>query len=261
MIESLTTDNVTTVTINKPERLNALSGADLEELARAWKEFQADDDARVAIVRGAGERAFAAGADVKDAEGFSNDASNRRFWSAPGHGHGASLENQIPVWKPVIAAVDGYCLGSGLTLVLGADIRLCTRTAVFGMPEVSLGVNTVTGAALLQRVMNPSVAAELLFAADNIDADRAFQAGLVSRVYDSSQELHEGAAALAARIAANAPLAVRATKEIMVRARELPLSALLPAGEAMRSILTNSADFAEGAAAFRERRPPRYEGR
>jgi E-phenylitaconyl-CoA hydratase len=261
MIESTTVDNVTTILINKPERLNALSEADYRHLARVWEEFQANDDARVAIVRGAGERAFVAGSDVKDTEGFSRDSSYHRFWSTPGHGLGASLENQIPVWKPVIAAIDGYCLGSGLTLVLGADIRLCTRTAVFGMPEVSLGVNTVTGAALLQRVMNPSVAAELLLAAENIDADRAFQAGLVSRVYDSSQELHDGAAALAAKIALNAPLAVRATKEIMIRARELPLSALLPAGEAMRSIITNSADFAEGTAAFRERRPPKYEGR
>lgn len=261
MIESVTADHVTTITINSPERLNALAANDYPVLASLWREFQADDDARVAIVRGAGERAFVAGSDVKDTEGFSSDTTYQRFWSTPGHGWGTALENQLPVWKPVIAAIDGYCLGSGLTLALGADIRICTRTAVFGMPEVGLGVNTVTGAALLPKVMNPSVAAELLLTGDTIDADRALEAGLVSRVYDTSRELHQGAASLATKIASNAPLAVRATKEIMVSARELPLSALLPVGEAMRSIITNSADFAEGSAAFNERRPPRYEGR
>lgn len=262
MIRYFVNQQVTHIVLDKPERLNSLARADIEELARCWARFQGDVSTTVAIVSGEGGRAFSSGIDVKDEQTLSvENSQDESYWADPTHGIGQTLEDGIPVWKPVIAAIDGYCLGAGLTLALGADIRLCTRQSQFGMPEVRIGVSTVTGAALLPRLMNPSLAAEMLLAGRTLTADEVAQGGLVSRVYATRSELDAAAQALAGDIAQNAPLAVRATKEVMRRSWDLPLGVILPWGEAMRSLVLASEDYAEGITALRTSRTPRYTGR
>lgn len=255
-------DAVAFVTIDNPEKLNALSQRDMAQLIEHWTEVQRDPAVRVAIVTASGTRAFSAGGDVTDTDTFdTSGAVGAKFWEDSQHSVWRSLEDDFPVWKPVVAAIDGYCLGGGLTLALGADIRLCTEQSKFGMPEVRIGINTVTGAALLPRLMNPSLAAQLLLTGQNISAAEALQGGLVSAVYPDRASLDEAALTVAQAIAANAPLAVRAVKEVMRRGRELPLSAVVPFGEALRSLVRASEDYREGIAAVRERRVPQYQGR
>lgn len=250
------------VTIDKPERLNALGAKDMDDLLHSWGRMQEDPEVRVGILNGAGGRAFSAGGDVKDTDTFELDGGvGAKFWADPQHNWHSTLEDDFPLWKPVIAAIDGYCLGGGLTLALGADIRICTEHSRFGMPEVTIGINTVTGAALLPRFMNPSLAAQLLFTGQSITAGDALRAGLVSTVYPDRAALDSAAEYIAGAIANNAPLAVQATKEVMRRGRELPLGTVLPLGEAMRSLVRASRDYQEGITAAREHRSPEYTGR
>lgn len=166
----------------------------------------------------------------------------------------------LRMWKPVIAAIDGYCIGQGLAVALGADIRLCSDTAYFSMPEVKIGVNTVIGAALLPDQIGSSNAADMCLAATVYRAEDALRTGLVSRVYPSA-ELLPAARELADRIASYAPLAVQATKEVMVRSRETTLEEAMTLGEAIRLYLKRTEDFAEGFAAMREQRTPVFTGR
>jgi len=255
-------ESVAHVTIDKPERLNALGAKDMDDLLHCWSRMQEDSNVRVGIISGVGGKAFSAGGDVKDEDTFQLDAGvGAQFWTDPRHSWNSTLEDDFPLWKPVIAAIDGYCLGGGLTLALGADIRICTEQSRFGMPEVGIGINTVTGAALLPRFMNPSLAAQLLLTGESIPARDALTAGLISYVYPDRAALDRAAQDIADAIAKNAPLAVRATKEVMRRGRELPLATVLPLGEAMRGLVRASRDYQEGITAARERRTPEYIGR
>jgi E-phenylitaconyl-CoA hydratase len=259
MIEYSQTDHIVTIRINNPKKLNAVTDADLDTLLEYWKRFRDDDSARVAVLTGAGERSFCAGNDVGELPGESAD-QRAEFWRRSHHGYYQTLEDGFHLWKPVIAAINGYCLGEGLVMTLGADIRICSSSAKFSMPEVSIGINTVTGAYLLPRIVGASDAARILLTGDRFDADEALRIGLVSAIYPPS-ELMSGAYELAARIARNAPLAVRATKEVMVRGRRAELSDMLAAGEALRELVRTTSDFREGMAAFSEKRSPDYSGK
>jgi enoyl-CoA hydratase/carnithine racemase len=221
----------------------------------AFARFRDDEDAWVAIVTGAG-RAFCVGADMRDGAGATGDFAGT-FWEKPTTN---SFESGWEIFKPVIAAVNGYCLGYGLTLVTWCDFVIASDRAEFGFPEVGIGVPTIVGAIRLPQRLNWQYAMELLLTGERIDAARAKEIGLAGWVVPH-ESLMEEAHALAARLVRAAPLAARATKEVAVRARALPPVEAIRFGETMRRVAAATEDATEGGRAFAEGRPPEWKGR
>jgi (E)-benzylidenesuccinyl-CoA hydratase len=247
--------HVATITYNRPEVLNAINGALRQDLNAAWERFRDDTEAWVAIVTGAG-RAFCVGADLRDGAHSAGQWPGS-FWEIPTVN---SFESGLEVWKPTIAAVHGYCLGYGLTLVAACDFVLAADDAEFGMPEVRLGVPTIVGAMRLPRRVGMQAALELLLTGDRIDAARAAEIGLAGRVVPRAELVPE-AHRLANRLCAGAPLAVRAVKEMAYRGQALPWTDAVRMGETMRRLVAASDDAAEGRAAAAEGRRPVWRGR
>jgi E-phenylitaconyl-CoA hydratase len=247
--------HVATITYNRPEKLNAITGAVRTELNAAWEQFRDDEEAWVGIVTGAG-KAFCVGADLVDGAGAAGTWPGS-FWEIPTIN---SFESGLEVWKPTIAAVNGYCLGYGLTAVSACDFVIAADDAQFGMPEVRLGVPTIVGAMRLPRRLNMQDALELLLTGDRIDAERALEIGLAWKVVPRDQLLAE-AHALADRLCQGAPLAVRAVNEIAHRGSNVPWEDAVRMGEAMRRLVGASDDAKEGMQAAREGRDPRWTGR
>lgn len=244
------TDHIATLTINRPEALNALNREVLEDLDRAIDAAQADK-ARCLIVTGAGTRAFVAGADVgemstmtrREAAAFS-ELGNRVF---------RRLE-RLPI--PSIAAVNGYALGGGCELALSCDIRLAATTAVFAQPEVGLGITAgFGGTQRLARLVGPGLAKELLFSTRRVDAARALAIGLVNEVLPFD-DLTEAVNKLAAKIAAQAPGAVRATKEALSLGLQTDLDTALAIEVAQFASCFETADQRDAMTAFVEKRKP-----
>src|SRR5690349_22625374 len=208
-------DHVATITYNRPHALNAIDGEMRRGLNAAFTRFRDEEDAWVAIVTGAG-RAFCAGADLRG-EGNSAGDFPGTFWEKPTQN---SFESGWEIFKPVIAAVNGYCLGYGLTLVTWCDFVIASERATFGFPEVRIGVPTIVGAIRLPDKIGWQRAMELLLTGERIDARRAAEIGLAGWVVPH-EELLEEANRLADRLAAVAPLAARATKEVAVRTRAM----------------------------------------
>jgi E-phenylitaconyl-CoA hydratase len=247
--------HVATITYNRPEVLNAINGTLRQDLNAAWERFRDDEDAWVAIITGAG-RAFCVGADLKDGAGSAGSWPGS-FWEIPTIN---SFESGLEVWKPTIAAVNGYCLGYGLTLVSACDFVIAADDAQFGMPEVRLGVPTIVGAIRLPQRIGMQPALELLLTGDRIDAARAAEIGLASRVVPRG-DLLTAARELADRLCAGAPLAVRAVKEMAYRGQHLPWTDAVRMGETMRRVVGATDDAAEGRAATAEKREPRWRAR
>lgn len=234
--------HIATITYNRPEALNAVNGRLRRDLNAAWETLRTDDEAWVAIVTGAG-RAFCAGADLKE-PGTAVGNDDHSFWEVPSF---TSLESGKEIWKPIIAAVNGYALGFGLTLVAACDFVIASERAEFGFPEVQLGVPTVQGAVRMPKMIGWQNAMELLLLGDRVDADRAKEMGLVMKVVPHD-DLMDEARALAQRLVDKAaPLAVRATKEIAKRGQEMGFVEAIRFGETMRKV----AGATEDANAFR----------
>jgi E-phenylitaconyl-CoA hydratase len=247
--------HVATITYNRPEKLNAINGELRTALNGAWERFRDDQEAWVAIVTGAG-RAFCVGADLHDGAGSAGTWSGS-FWEIPTVN---SFESGMEIWKPTIAAVNGYCLGYGLTLVSACDFVIAADDAQFGMPEVRLGVPTIVGAMRLPTRLAMQDALELLLTGDRIDATKAAEIGLALRVVPRDALLDE-ARSLAERLCQGAPLAVRAVNELAHRGQQLPWQDAVRMGEAMRRLVATTDDANEGMQAAAERRPPRWTGR
>jgi enoyl-CoA hydratase/carnithine racemase len=247
--------HVATITYNRPEALNAVNGALRQDLNAAWLRFREDEDAWVAIVTGAG-RAFCAGADMKDGAG-SVGTWPGSFWEIPTVN---SFESGLEIWKPTIAAVNGYCIGYGLTLVTACDFVIASERAEFGFPEVRIGVPTIVGAMRLPQKIGMQHALELLLTGDRIDAARAKEIGLALDVVPHD-DLLPAAHWLADRLCQGAPLAVRAVKEMAYRGQHLPWTDAVRMGETMRRVVQQTDDAREGGAAMREGRTPNWTGR
>jgi enoyl-CoA hydratase/carnithine racemase len=247
--------HVATITYNRPERMNAIDGTMRRGLNEAFARFRDDEDAWVAIVTGAG-RAFCAGADLRG-EGDPTGEFTGTFWERPTVN---SFESGWEIFKPVIAAVNGYCIGYGLTLVTWCDFVIASERAEFGFPEVRIGVPTIVGAIRLPRRINWQYAMELLLTGERIDAARAHEIGLAGWVVPH-ESLMDSARALAGRLVRAAPLAQRAVKEVATRTEVMPMTEAIRFGETMRRVVGVTEDAAEGAAAAAERREPRWRGR
>jgi enoyl-CoA hydratase/carnithine racemase len=246
--------NVATITYNRPDVLNAVNGEMRRDLNAAFSRFRDDENAWVAIVTGAG-RAFCAGGDLHDGAGSTGEFAGT-FWEKPTLN---SFESGWEIFKPVIAAVNGYCLGYGLTLATWCDFVVASDRAEFGLPEVNLGMPAVVASIRLPQRINWADAMELLLTGERIDAERARAMGLVWKVVPHETLLDE-ANALATRLASGAPVAQRVMKEMAMRTRHMPSLEAIRFGETMRLVAGRSHDAAEGIQAAAEGRPPRWTG-
>ena len=253
---------VAIVTIDRPEVHNALDAETSDALVRAWLRLRDDDALRVAIVTGAGERAFCAGADLRGVGDFYRSMSSaqrlRRSEQTPGLG---GITRNLAVDKPIVAAVNGYCLAGGLELALACDLRIASENATFGLPEVTRGIMPGAGGTQrLPRLVGPERALDLILTGRRIDAREAERIGLVSRVVPL-ESLRGEALAVAGAIAANAPLAVRAAKAAVWRGLDLPLEEGLRLEQLLAEPVRQSEDAQEGPRAFVEKRRPEFKGR
>jgi enoyl-CoA hydratase/carnithine racemase len=222
--------HVATITYNRPEALNAVNGEMRRGLNAAFSRFRDDEEAWVAIVTGSG-RAFSAGGDLRDGGGSIGEFAGT-FWEKPTIN---SFESGWEIFKPVIAAVNGYCLGYGLTLVTWCDFVIASERAEFGYPEALLGSPAIVGAIRLPQRINWQYAMELLLTGERIDAARAKEIGLAGWVVPHDSLMDE-ARALAARLVKAAPIAGRAMKEVAVRSRQLSSLEAIRFGETMRIV-------------------------
>jgi len=226
--------HVVTITYNRPEKRNAINGRMRSELNAAWLRFRDDEDAWVAILTGSG-KAFCAGADMK--EGGSAGTFAGTFWEKPTIN---SFESGLELFKPTIAAVNGPCLGYGLTAVSFCDFVIASDNATFGFPEVRIGGPTIVGAIRMPQRLNWADAMELLLVGEAVDGKRAKEMGLVWKLV-AHEELMPEARKLADRLCKSAPVAVRATKEVAVRSRNLSWIEAVRFGETMRIVASRMA--------------------
>jgi enoyl-CoA hydratase/carnithine racemase len=248
-------DHVATITLNRPEALNAMNRAVSRGIMDGLRRIEDDADIRVGIITGTG-RAFCAGADLKERAQNEAGGTGVPLGSVVDHRSGADFATFHPK-KPMIAAVNGYCLAGGMELALICDIRLASVGASFGLPEITRGFFPGAGGPQrLARAIPQALAMEMVLTGD---PQRALESGLVSRVV-AADELQLVAWQIASRIAGHAPLAVRAVKEVAASATDLTLAQSLRLGGSLRWIIGETDDAKEGPRAFAEKRDPEYRG-
>lgn len=248
-------ENIGLLTINRPEKMNAISQELTAELSLLLDEIENDDELRVIVITGAGDKAFVAGADINEL--VDRDARLGRRVSRERQEIFSRIEN---LHVPVIAAVNGYALGGGLELALACSIRICSEKAQFGAPEVKLGIIPGDGGTQrLPRLVGQGRAMEMIITGDFIDAQEAYRIGLVNKVFPP-EKLKEEAMELAKKIASRPPLAVRYAKEAVNRSQEGSAS-----GFALESYLhalsCTTEDKKEGVSAFLEKRKGKFKGK
>jgi len=253
---------VAILTIDRPKVHNALDFETSDALTDAWIRFRDDDGLRVAILTGAGDRAFCAGADLRGVGDFYKKLSSsqrlRRSEQVPGLG---GITKNLTIDKPTIAAVNGFCLAGGLEIALACDLRIASENASFGLPEVTRGIIPGAGGTQrLPRLIGPERALDLILSGRRIDAEEAERIGLVSRVV-AHGDLMEEALAMARVIAENGPLAVRAAKAAIWRGLDGALEEGLRLEQLLAEPVRQSDDAQEGPRAFLEKRKPEFKGR
>jgi E-phenylitaconyl-CoA hydratase len=257
-----TSGKIAILTIHRPLAMNSLDDETLTGLNKAWTDFRDNPDLWVAIITGAGVKAFCSGADIKTlAKYYSNVPAflrKERADTEPGIG---GITRNLEIWKPIIAAVNGYCLAGGLEIALACDIRIASATATFGCTEVGRGIMPGAGGTQrLPRVVPLGKSLEMLFTGESIDAQEAYRIGLVNKVVPPDQLIPE-AMKMAERICRNAPLAVQAAKEAVYRGLDLSLAEGLRLEEFLAEPVRQSEDAKEGPRAFFEKRPPVFQGK
>jgi enoyl-CoA hydratase/carnithine racemase len=246
---------VALLTLNRPEKLNAMDSEMYEAISGHLRRIDADDEIWAGVVTGSGDRAFTAGADLVGLHGTAEAA--RPGWSSP---RADRFDLGLEVQKPLIAAVNGYCLAGGLELALVCDIRVAAENAQFGCPEVKWNLLHGYGAQRLPEIVGFSNAMYLLLTGRFVDAREALRIGLVQEVVPVGGALPR-ALELAEAICANGPLAVRVTKELALRSRDLSLPDGIRLYQALGRLVEMSEDQEEGTRAFAEKRSPRFRNR
>ncbi len=249
-------DGVAVVTVNRPEKLNALSRETLQDIASAFDEAEASEAVKAVVVTGQGEKAFVAGADITEINTL--DAQSGRAFALFGQGLFRRIET-FP--KPVIAAVNGFALGGGCELAMACHMRVASENARFGQPEVNLGIIPgYGGTQRLARLVGKGVALELLLTGDMITAGRAYELGLVNAVTAPGGAV-EKAMEIAAKAASKGPLAVRGCLEAVQAGLDMPVEEGCYLEATLFGLCCASEDMREGTRAFMEKRKAAFKGR
>ncbi len=249
-------EQIARITFNRPNVLNALNRKTMDELGDCLKKVRADDAIRVLILTGAGEKAFIAGADINELS-QQTPVNGREFTL-----YGQEIIHRLEtLGKPAIAAINGFALGGGCELALACTLRIASRNAKLGQPEVKLGIIPgYGGSQRLPRLCGKGVAHEFILTGEMITAEEALRVGLVNRVVEPG-ELLATAEAIAKKIIANAPLAVKYALEAVERGMEMPQEEGLYLEATLFGLCCATQDMREGTRAFLEKRPPKFEGR
>jgi enoyl-CoA hydratase/carnithine racemase len=248
-------DNIAYITINRPEAMNAMDPETYSELSAAWIEVRDDPDVWCSIITGAGEKSFSAGADLKKT--IPREPEKWELWQTQNE---QILNRGLEVWKPIIAAVNGYCLAGGMTLLLATDVRIAAEHATFGLSEAKRGILPGNGGTqrTIRQLPYP-IAMWLLLSGERIDAEEALRHGLINEVVPMKNLMAE-AERRASIICQNGPLAVRAIKELAVRSQSMSLEQGLRMEVMMQSMLKTTEDAKEGPRAFAEKRKANFRG-
>lgn len=255
-------EQVRLITINRPDKMNSLDFESNDRLVEAWREFDADDDARVAIVTGAGDKAFCAGADLKT---YTMDFARRpapefrqRFTNGPGFG---GITRNLDVFKPILAAVNGFAISGGFELALACDLRFCSPNAEFALQDSKWGFHACDGGLIrLPQIIGLGHAMEIVLSGDRVEADHAYRIGLVNRVVPQA-ELLSFTLDYAAKLATRSPLSHRFAKEVIKRSVGMHIDEALRLESSSFHDVGMTDDLAEGTMAFRERREADFKGR
>jgi E-phenylitaconyl-CoA hydratase len=255
-------DKIAIITINRPEAMNSIDPETTEELSKVWTDFRDDPNLWVGILTGAGEKAFSAGADLKKMIPMLSKLApierRDREEKFPGLG---GITRGLNVWKPIIAAVNGFCLAGGLEMAMACDIRVAAEHATFALTEVSRGIIPGAGGTQrLPRLIGITKAIEMILLAQRIDAKEALRLGLVNKVVPGP-EVMPTAMKYAEAILQNAPLAVRAAKEAIIRGLSMPLEDGLRLEPVIQSYLLQTQDAIEGPKAFAEKRKAEWKAK
>jgi len=258
-VEVKVEDRIATVRLNRPEAMNAVDPDMRALLHKTWERIRSDDDIWVTIITGAGEKAFCTGSDLKKTMPLKESFASQTF--GPEISGAGRMIDGLDMDKPLIAAVNGYAMGGGMELALACDIRICSENAQFALSEVKVGsIPGSGGTQRLPRAVSLSNAMLMLLTGDRVDASEAHRIGLVSKVVPQG-ELMNAARDIAGRIAANAPLSVRAVKRLVRQGLDLPLAQAIDAERYVFGLLYGSEDRIEGRKAFAEKRKPNYKGK
>jgi len=249
-------DHIATVTVNRPDKLNALNIQTVNELDELFSEIEGNEDIYVVIITGSGEKAFIAGADISELNNL--EVLSAKEFSERGNHVYSRIEG---LDKPVIAAVNGFALGGGCELALACHIRLASENAKFGQPEVNLGIIPgYGGTQRLSRLINTGRAAEYILTGDMIDAGEALRIGLVSKVYPQ-KELINKSIELAGKISSKGQHAIRYSLKAVRAVNELSLKEGLKFEASLFALCCGTEDFKEGTGAFLEKRKPVFKNR
>ncbi len=249
-------DAVATVTINRPKARNALNTPALAELGQVFRELAGDGSVRVVVLRGAGDTAFSAGADLKEVAALGDLPARRRYFGALAE----LLETIHRMPQPVVARVAGFALAGGMGLATGCDFVLAADNAEFGLPEITLGLFPMVVMAPILRLCGPRAAVELALGGERIGARRASELGLVTRVIPLS-ELDSEVRRLTRRLRGFSPLAMALGKQAIYRSASMDYVGALTYLKEMTVLVSAGEDLAEGVGAFLGKRPPEFKGR
>ena len=247
-------DKIARITLNRPEVMNAMDAEVYAQLSKAWEDVRDNPDVWIAVITGAGERAFTAGADLKSLIPQRRERAD--FWLTQKN---MILNRGLEVWKPVIAAVNGYCLAGGMTLLFATDIRIAAEHAVFEISEVKRAIlpgNGGTQRALRQ--LPYAIAMEMLLLGRRLTAAEALGFGLVNAVVPLKDLMSTRSIPTPSGSCENGPLALRAVKELAIRSQSVPLEHGLRLEESFQEFLRTTEDAKEGPRAFAEKRKPAY---
>ncbi|MFA5906310.1 MAG: enoyl-CoA hydratase-related protein [Desulfobacula sp.] len=254
-VEFTKEDHVAYITLNRPDAMNSLDPESVTRLAEIWTEVVKDDDIRVSVLTGAGEKSFCTGTDMKKTLPPAECMAS--IWLRDGQ----PIIPHMRMWKPIICAINGYAIGGGLEMALACDLRIASTKAKFGLTEVKVAsLAGLNGTQCIPRAIPQAVAMKMLLTGELIDATEAHRVGLVSDIVEPGG-LMDLAKSLALKIAGNAPLSVKAAKQAAVMGLEMPLEHGIAFSHLLWGALRDTEDRKEGFTAFAEKRAPQWKGR